>query len=131
MGRPCWTWAPPLTNGGQLNLHSAVFFSAVTIEGTALTRGAHAYAALVGQFPTNFPAGGSGSITVQPYSPPPPVNVSLSIQKMAGASLQLSWPQGVLLQADALTGPWQTNSASSPYLFTPAAPQKFYRVIVR
>jgi hypothetical protein len=38
---------------------------------------------------------------------------------------------GVLLEADQLTGPWQTNTAPSPFIVTPTAPQKFYRVIVR
>jgi len=44
--------------------------------------------------------------------------------------LQLTWAQGTLLQADAITGPWTTNSASSPYLVSPSAAKRFYRVQV-
>ena len=44
----------------------------------------------------------------------------------------MSWSQGTLLQAPAPIGPWTTNTATSPYLFTPASPQQtFYRVRVQ
>jgi hypothetical protein len=44
----------------------------------------------------------------------------------------LSWPQGTLLQAPTVSGPWTTNNATSPYIVNPtAAPQMFYRVQVR
>jgi hypothetical protein len=50
-----------------------------------------------------------------------------SIQ-VSGTKLQVSWPYGTLLEAPAVTGPWTTNVNTSPYLFTPTASQKFYRV---
>ena len=61
----------------------------------------------------------------------PPANVTLSLQR-SSTSFQLTWPRGVLLEADRVTGPWTTNAATSPFIVvTPTAPQKFYRVIVR
>jgi hypothetical protein len=53
--------------------------------------------------------------------------VSLGVQ-MNGTNVRLSWPLGVLLEADAVTGPWTTNPATSPFLLTPSGPQKFYRL---
>jgi len=60
---------------------------------------------------------------------PPTPNVTLSCSWI-GRQLNLSWPQGTLLEATSLHGPWTTNSAPSPYLVTPTGPQKFYRVRV-
>jgi len=57
--------------------------------------------------------------------------VSLDLQRVAGGQLQLKWSEGKLLEASSLTGPWTTNSASSPYVLTPDGAQKFYRLIVR
>ncbi|HWH72158.1 MAG TPA: LamG domain-containing protein, partial [Candidatus Sulfotelmatobacter sp.] len=57
-------------------------------------------------------------------------NVVLKIQPV-GTQLQLSWPQGTLLEANDLTGPWTTNSATSPCLVPTSAAKKFYRVIVK
>ena len=61
-----------LTNGGKLNLHGVVVFSAVTIEGTPLAAGTHFYSELITNFPTSFAAGGSGAVIVRPYDPIPP-----------------------------------------------------------
>jgi hypothetical protein len=58
-----------LTNGGQFKLHQSCYFVKVLIEGTPLTAGLHTYAELNANYPNNFPAGGSGSITVQPFNP--------------------------------------------------------------
>ena len=60
-----------LTNGGTLRLHQNCVFSSVVIEGVALTAGTHYYAELLANFANNIEAGGSGSLTVQPYGPPP------------------------------------------------------------
>jgi hypothetical protein len=62
------------------------------------------------------------------FTATPPMK--LSIQQV-GADVKLSWPQGTLLQADALAGPWTTNTAASPYTVLPSAAKKFYRVIVQ
>ena len=61
----------------------------------------------------------------------PPASVKLSIQQTAGGSLQLSWAQGTLQEADSVTGPWASNNASSPYTVSPSAKLKFYRVKVQ
>lgn len=46
----------------------------------------------------------------------------------SGGNVTLTWSEGILLEAPAVTGPWTTNNAASPYTFSPTAPQKFYRV---
>lgn len=58
-----------------------------------------------------------------------PVNVQA--QDVGGGQMQISWPVGTLLEAPSLTGPWITNGAASPYVFTPTGGQKFFRVIVQ
>ena len=46
--------------------------------------------------------------------------------------INLNWPgTGWLLQAPAVTGPWTTNGDTSPYLFSPAASQQFFRLKVQ
>ncbi len=55
------------------------------------------------------------------------MSITLNIQKV-GSDVVLSWPRGILLEANQLTGPWTTNSAASPYTNTPTGLQKFYRV---
>jgi len=63
--------------------------------------------------------------------PSTPAPVSLGYQFNGGA-LELIWPQGVLLQADALTGPWTTNfGAASPLFVSPTEARKFYRIRVQ
>jgi hypothetical protein len=59
-----------------------------------------------------------------------PPAVFLTIQKV-GANVQLTWPQGTLLEATAITGPYTTNLAPSPYLFAPTGAAKFFRVKVQ
>jgi hypothetical protein len=57
------------------------------------------------------------------------VSVVLDIQRV-GSNVQLTWPQGTLLEAPGVTGPWTTNSAPSPYTFSPTG-TRFFRVLVR
>jgi hypothetical protein len=58
-------------------------------------------------------------------------NVTLSLQR-SGAGFQLTWPQGVLLEADRVTGPWTTNVATSPLIvISPSSPQRFYRLLLQ
>ncbi len=52
-------------------LHQNVIFSAVTIEGTPLPQGTHLYSELTNDFPISFDPNGKGSISVQPFGPPP------------------------------------------------------------
>jgi Concanavalin A-like lectin/glucanases superfamily/Immunoglobulin I-set domain len=55
---------------------------------------------------------------------------TLNIQKV-GANVVLSWPQGTLLEANDVTGPYTTNLNTSPYTLTPGGVKKFYRVGVQ
>lgn len=52
---------------------------------------------------------------------------AINIQQVRGAVI-LNWPQGTLLQATNLMGPWTTNGASSPYTNPPVFSELFYRV---
>lgn len=45
----------------------------------------------------------------------------------SGSNLLVSWPIGSLLQATNITGPWITNTATSPLTVTPTAPRLFFR----
>lgn len=48
-----------------------------------------------------------------------------------GGNVILTWGQGLLLQANEVTGPWTTNSAAtSPYTVTPSENRRFYRTLV-
>ena len=83
-----------LTNGGLMNLHQNCQFAAVAIEGIFLGAGMHSYAELSADFPNNFLAGGSGSITVNPvaYSSPGPVLTPAGLTATAGNALvNLAW----------------------------------------
>jgi hypothetical protein len=57
-------------------------------------------------------------------------SVTLNIEKV-GSNVRLTWPQGTLLEATSLTGPWTTNINTSPYTFAPAEAKKFFRVKVQ
>jgi regulation of enolase protein 1 (concanavalin A-like superfamily) len=59
-----------------------------------------------------------------------PPSVTLSIQKV-GSSVQLSWPQGTLLESTNVLGPWTTNGAASPLLINNPDGNKFFKVLVQ
>jgi hypothetical protein len=46
----------------------------------------------------------------------------------SGGNLFLNWTYGGLLESTNVTGPWTTNTATSPYTVTPTGPRKFYRL---
>jgi hypothetical protein len=56
--------------------------------------------------------------------------VTLHSTPLAAGQFQLQWPQGTLLQAPTVNGPWTTNLSTSPYMVTPTAAQMFYRIQV-
>ncbi len=58
-------------------------------------------------------------------------SVRLTVQR-SGANLLLSWPQGTLLQATNVAGPYLPVSGNppSPYTAVPTGAQRFYRVQV-
>ncbi len=59
-----------------------------------------------------------------------PPDVTITIQQV-GSNLQLTWPQGTLLEAPGVSGPYTTNNAASPYTFAPTGAAKFFKVQVR
>lgn len=133
-----WNPLGSLVLDGQMFLHQNDLFKSVTVSNVVLVPGTYSFADLSTAYPSHFPAvwtqqagssfsTGSGSITVLGNAPPP---VSLHVQP-SGSSLQLSWPQGTLLEATNVLGPWTTNTHGSPFTVTPAEPQKFYRVRVQ
>jgi len=62
----------------------------------------------------------SFSVVVYPV---PTLEVELSSTQMT-----LSWPRGTLQQADEVTGPYFDVTQSSPFVVTPNAARKFYRI---
>jgi hypothetical protein len=67
---------------------------------------------------------------LQSYSSVSNSAVVITFQTAPG-SLILTWPQGTLLEATNVVGPYTTNNATSPYTNTPSAKQKFYKIKVR
>ncbi|PWU08507.1 MAG: hypothetical protein C5B50_29435 [Verrucomicrobia bacterium] len=58
-------------------------------------------------------------------------DVKLTIQ-MVNGQIQLSWPSGTLQEAGSTAGPYSdVAGATSPYIVSPSAPQKVYRVRVQ
>ena len=123
---------------GQMFLHQNDSFRAVTVAGNDLAPGTYTFAQLNTLYPANFPATwttqvgsgastGSGSIAVG-VTPPPEVTMFFNF---SGSSLELSWSQGTLLEATNVTGPWTTNTATSPFTVSPTEARKFYRVQVQ
>ena len=109
-----------LTNGGALYLHGNAVFSSVVVEGVSIPRGIYSYATLVSQYNINnnfTPAGfaaGSGTLTVQPYGPPPPLTPSIAASPVA----QVLYPGGTAQFIAAATGlaplsyHWQKNNVN-------------------
>jgi hypothetical protein len=56
--------------------------------------------------------------------------VSIDAIPVGNGQVRLQWSQGTLLQASEVTGPWTTNSATSPYTVTESNPQMFYKVVI-
>jgi len=101
-----------LAHGGVMNLHQNCAFAAVTIQGTPLSSGTHPYSELVVSFPNNFGVGGSGSLTVQPYGPPPPSPPSFVIQPASAELYQGNSTQMVAYASGSgsLTYRWQKGT---------------------
>lgn len=100
---------------------------------SALTNPANTYTN-PGTYPVTLTAvgpGGTNTLTRASYivvAYPPPVTLTI---QLVGSNVLVSWPQGTLLEATSVAGPWTTNSATSPYLVAPTAATRFYRVIVQ
>lgn len=103
-----------LTNGGLMKLHQNCLFRAVKIQGISLSAGTHLYAELAAGFPNNFASGGSGSLTVQPYGPPPPYAPQIITQPASATLYTGSQTQMVATASGAapLTYQWQKGTNS-------------------
>lgn len=112
--------------------------TAVDLNGTAAgTAFSRTWSAALWISPTNY-AGLIGrasttllidNIVVLEPAVLPPVTLLFNY---AGATLQLTWNRGVLLEATNLAEPWTTNlGATSPFVVNPNSPQKFFRVLVQ
>jgi GDSL-like Lipase/Acylhydrolase family len=78
------------------------------------------------------PQGGAGGTLIRELQVFGTPIVNLAVQALDADNLRLTWPQGILLEATNLSGPWTTNAlATSPFTNTPDAPQKYYRVRVQ
>ena len=111
-----------LANGAVMILHQNVTFGGVTINGTALSNGAHPYSELAANFPANFAAGGSGSITVVPPNPPPaPTGLAVTD---GDTQEKLSWSPAPtansywVLRGDVSGGPYAPVGNSATTTFT-------------
>lgn len=80
---------------------------------------ANASDVVINQVLANF-HGYMGSVVVRVQAP------TVSIQP-SGGSFQVSWPYGTLLQATNLTGPWTTNTDTSPITIMPTGSRMFFR----
>jgi hypothetical protein len=54
---------------------------------------------------------------------------TLTIAPNGNGSLTLTWPQGALLQATNLAGPWTTNAASPPRVIAPTNSQMYFKAL--
>lgn len=132
-----------LSNGGMMVLHQNCRFSAVRIEGTALSNGTHPYSELVASFPNNFAPDGSGSITVGAIVKTPP---QLAQAGFVGTDFQAAFSSSAGTQyevqyKDNLTAPaWTTLTTiagdGSAKTFTDSAVKtktnsRFYRVVIQ
>lgn len=82
----------------------------------------YSYANVGGTNYYNLQNPASASINLAPVT-----SVSVGITNVAGG-IQISWPQGTLLEATNILGPWTTNVATSPLLITNPVGNRFFRV---
>lgn len=98
-----------IRNGGQVRLHQNCAFTAVSIDGTPLSPGTHYYAQLAAAYPGAFPAGGSGSITVQPYGALPLVFRVQPVPEMALYEGRTASFTAVAAGQGTITYQWRKN----------------------
>ncbi len=65
----------------------------------------------------------TSSVVQLMVNPPPAIGL-----RAGAGSVVLNWPQGTLLQATNLLGPWTTNPATSPYTGSLAGSQCYFRL---
>lgn len=107
-----------LTNGGVMMLHQNCVFSAVKIGGAALSQGTHYYLELLANYPNNFAAGGSGSLTVQPYGTPPRLAPQITTQPSSATLYAGSPTQMVAAASGALPLAYQWQKGTNGVFVT-------------
>jgi regulation of enolase protein 1 (concanavalin A-like superfamily) len=123
------------TNGGWQVYNDAVVRPAVTLSGAGyigsdrLIGGRYFEGSIdeVAVYRTALSASQITNLFTGVVTPP---SVTISIQKI-GSDVQLSWPQGTLLESTNVLGPWTTNGAASPLLISNPAGNKFFKVQVQ
>jgi hypothetical protein len=97
------------TNYTDRNVFSGTNYSYVVFASNSCTQsGQSAYANATPILPVGF-------IAIQP----------------SGTNMLLTWPQGTLLQATNVTGPWMTNPAASPDTVFTTNAQMFFRLQIK
>lgn len=138
-----WYQAAAVGDGNNLMLYLNGALQ-VSVAGATLNYGSSSYPFRIGgggilDTSGNFFNGSIDEVAVFPYAlSASQINslylglptVNLTIQP-DGANLKLTWPQGTLLEANDVTGPWTVNTNGSPYSVTPAGAKRFYRVQVK
>jgi hypothetical protein len=96
-------------------------------DDSSIANGGHGFKGVISQvavFPSQLTRSQLLSLCDVAISP------TLTVQR-AGANLTLTWAVGTLYSAPAMTGPWTSLIASSPYTVTPtSASQQFFRVSI-
>ncbi len=87
----------------------------------------YSYKTVAGTNYYNLSNPATGSINLAPTPPA----VTVGITNAGNGVFQLAWPQGTLLEATNVVGPWTTNLAASPYFITNPVGNKFFRVQVQ
>jgi hypothetical protein len=114
-------------NYSTMRFGSGFFFGDPDMNGTIDEMRVYTGVLSVGDAVNDYRAGANTLVT--PGSPVAPVIISISA---SGGNVILTWPVGVLQQADNVTGPWTAvSAAASPFTVSAAAAaKKFYRVQV-
>ena len=121
------TVANLVATGASIQWYAAASGGSPLSAGTALVDGTHYYAS---QTVSGCESTSRLDVTATVTATPPVVTLGIGF---SGSDVQLTWSQGLLLEATNVTGPWTTNSAATPpsYTVPPTGAGKFYRVQVQ
>ena len=123
------------TNGGWVVFNDAVARAPITLSGAGYIGsdrviGGRYFEGSIDEVAVYRTALSASQITNLFNGVVTPPSVTISIQKV-GSDVQLSWPQGTLLESTNVSGPWTTNGAASPLLISNPTGNKYFRVQVQ